>query len=82
MALRSEAQWKTFFQTAGITDDTALNTYDKSFTDNGFNEQSLALLDKETLTEVGITLIGHKLAILQCASTQQSLPEQRREEGG
>ena len=76
MALLTEAQWKTFFQTAGITDDTALNTYAKSFADNGFNEQSLALLDKETLTEVGITLIGHKLAILQCASKKQSLPEQ------
>ena len=54
----------------------ASNTYAKAFYDNGFNEQSLALLDKETLTEIGITLLGHKLAILQCASKQHSPPAQ------
>ena len=76
MALQTEAQWKTFIQTAGITDEVASNTYAKAFSDNGFNEQSLALLDKETLTEIGITLLGHKLAILQCASKQHSPPAQ------
>ena len=35
-------------------------TYAKLFKDNDFNEQSLAGLDKETLTEMGITVIGHR----------------------
>ena len=68
MALQSEAQWQEFFKTAGITDETASSTYAKLFTDNGFNQNSLPQLDKATLTELGITLLGHKLAILQCAT--------------
>ena len=72
MALQTEAQWKEFFKTSGITDDAASTTYAKSFVVNGFNEHSLPQLDKETLTEVGITMIGHKLAIIQRASKHTS----------
>ena len=72
MALRSEAQWKQFFTTAGITDDTTSTTYAKTFSDNGFNERSLQVLDKATLTQVGITLLGQQLAILQYAGELRS----------
>ena len=74
MALQTEAQWKTFFISAGIADD-ASTTYAKLFFDNGFNKNSLSGLDKDTLAEVGITLLGHKLAIIKCANQlQQSTP--------
>ena len=72
MALQTEAQWKEFFTTASIS-EAASTTYAKTFVDNGFSELSLALLDKATLSEVGITSIGHQLSILQCAIEQQSL---------
>ena len=68
MALQTEAAWKDFVKSAGITDDAVSSTYAKKFTDNGFNEQSLAGLDKDSLVEMGITMIGHRLAILQRAS--------------
>ena len=74
MALQSEAQWKDFFKTAGITDETASSTYAKSFKDNAFNEHSLPQLDKDSLVELGIMLLGHKLAILQCASKYDTPP--------
>ena len=75
MALQTEAYWKTFIQTAGITDEVVSSTYPKAFSDNGFNA-SLALLDKEILSEIEITLLGYKLAILQSASKQHSPPAQ------
>ena len=68
MALRSEVQWKEFFQTAGI-EDTTSSTYAKSFADNGVTETSLPQIDKETLTELGVTVIGHRLSVLQGART-------------
>ena len=67
MALRTEAQWKVFLTSATITDDAVLSNYAKSFSDNALTELSLEGLDKETLTELGITTIGHRLSILQCA---------------
>ena len=69
MALQTEAQWKEFFTTASIP-EAASQTYAKAFFDNGFSELSLPLLDKQTLTEVGITVIGHQLSILQCAKSR------------
>ena len=76
MALQTEAQWKEFVNSAGINDDTTSTAYAKLFTDNGFNEQSLAVLDKETLVEIGIAMIGHRLALLQCASKRQTVAAQ------
>ena len=65
MALQTEAQWKQFFQSANITDDDVSTTYAKAFVDSGFTEMALPALDKDTLAELGITLLGHKLSILQ-----------------
>ena len=73
MALQSEAEWKEFFTTA-VTDEAASATYAKLFHENGFTKQSLPQLDKDALEELGIKLLGHKLAILQCASKQSESP--------
>ena len=75
MALQTEAQWKGFFTAAGI-DDTASATYAKSFKDNGCNQHSLPPLNQDALTTLGVTMLGHKLAILQCASKYDSTPSQ------
>ena len=68
MALRTEAQWKAFITSAGITDDTVITTYATTFLTNDFNEQSLNLLDKATLTQLGVTSLGHQLAILNASN--------------
>ena len=46
-------------------------TTQKIFIDNAITELSLEGLDKETLTEIGITVVGHRLSILQCARKRQ-----------
>ena len=71
MALQTEAQWKQFFHSAKITDDTVTTNYAKIFMDNEFTELSLDGLDKETLNEIGITVVGHRLSILQCVKKRQ-----------
>ena len=71
MALRTEAQWKEFFQSATITDDAVSTDYAKTFTQNSLTELSLEGLDKDTLTELGITVVGHRLSILQCVRKKQ-----------
>ena len=73
MALQTEAQWKLFFQGARINDYLS-TTYAKTFVDNGFSELSLSQLDKDTLIELGITTIGHRLSILQCAKGRGATP--------
>ena len=72
MALQTEVQWKEFFRTASISDDATSTTYAKAFFDNGFSELSLPQLDRDTLTAVGVTSIGHQLAILQHIKNGQS----------
>ena len=72
MALRTEPQWKEFLKTAGITNDAKLTTYSKGFVDNGCNEHSLTELDKDSLTEIGVDLLGHRLAILKLAAASKN----------
>ena len=68
MALRrTEPQWKSFLSDAGITDDTVLTTYAQSFVQNNLTELSLPGLDKDTLIELGVASIGHRLSILNLA---------------
>ena len=68
MALRrTEPQWKSFLGDAGITDDTVLTTYAQSFVQNNLTELSLPGLDKDTLIELGVASIGHRLSILNLA---------------
>ena len=65
MALRrTEPQWKEFLTNAGIDDDAACTTYAHAFVENGLTETSIPLLDKETLTELGVNKIGHRMSIL------------------
>ena len=65
MALRqTEPQWKEFFATAGISDDAQQTAYAQAFVTNGLTETSIPQLDKDTLIELGITSIGHRLSIL------------------
>lgn len=63
MALQAESDWRTFFLSIGIP-DTASQTYAKSFHDNRVNEELLPSLDKPLLTDLGITVIGDILKIL------------------
>ena len=68
MALRrSEPEWKEFMQSAGITDDERATTYAQKFVEQNLTELSIPALDKETLTELGITAIGDRLSILNLA---------------
>ena len=69
MALRTEAQWKTFFQCAKITNETTLTNYAKIFADSSLTELSLEGLD---ITELGIDVIGHRLPILQRAKNKRA----------
>ena len=64
MALQSEPQWKQFFANVGIIDDAISTTYARLFVDNRINKSSLSHMDKDTLTKLGVTVIGHRLSIL------------------
>ena len=72
MALQTEPQWKSFFTAAGITTAATLDTYAKAFVDNQVTENSLSQLDKDALTELGITTIGHRLSILHAIKERVS----------
>ena len=60
----NEAEWTTFITNAGITDAAKVTAYAKSFVDNGLNETSLPQLDKATLVELGVDVIGHRMSLL------------------
>ena len=67
--LRTEPQWKVFLSTAGITDEAQQTTYAQAFVTNGLNETSIPQLDKDTLIELGVTTIGHRLSILNAVKS-------------
>ena len=62
--LRTYAEWSTFITNAGISEAAAVTNYAKSFVDNGLTETSLPQLDKDTLVELGVTVIGHRMSLL------------------
>ena len=65
MALRTNAEWKAFFHTLGITDDTASTNYATAFVAGHITEEILPHLDKGTLTdELGVTSVGHRISIM------------------
>ncbi len=71
MALRrTEPEWKEFMQSAGITEDARSTTYAQAFLANNLTELSIPQLDKETLTELGVTSIGDRLSILNLANSR------------
>ena len=69
MALQTEPQWKAHFVSLGITDDATSTRYAQSFVTGSITETTLPHLDKETLTELGVTVIGHRLTILNHIKT-------------
>ena len=64
MALQTEPQWKEFFQSVGITDDEVSTRYAQSFVGEHITEAALPHLDKATLVELGVTVIGHRTLLL------------------
>ena len=64
MAQRTEAQWAEFFVNLAIPQDVATH-YAENFVKNRVTDAVLPSLDKQTLNELGITVIGDVLAILQ-----------------
>ena len=69
--LRTEAQWNQFFQSAGNHDDATSDKHAGIFVINGFTEIYLSEIHKETLQELGITVLGHKIAILASAKERK-----------
>ena len=68
--LRTDVQWKAFFTTTiHITDDATATTYAEAFVAGGMTEALLPELDKDTLTELGVTLPGHRMMIIKHAKT-------------
>ena len=55
--LRTEADWKTFLQSAGIQDDATLTTYAGLFVTNGFNEVILGESKNSIIIFIGRSLI-------------------------
>ena len=49
---------------SGIEEEDALK-YANTFQAEGINENTLAMLDKDTLEKLGVDKIGHRLAILK-----------------
>lgn len=66
MALRlcTIPEWTTLFQQLGITDNTTSTAYATSFVEGSIPEVTLPYLDKSTFTDLGITVIGHRITIL------------------
>ena len=64
MALRTETQWVDYFKDLAIPEDTAAQ-YAASFTANRISNAVLPELNKETLKDLGVTIIGDVLTILQ-----------------
>ena len=69
IVVRVQDDWKNYFSNASIPDEHS-QTYAQSFVDNGLNEHSLASLDKDTLIELNVNILGHWLSILISPSTE------------
>ena len=70
MALRSTEQWTSFLEEAGIPAEFA-TTYATKFFENRITELALPELTKETLRDLGITVLGDILAIIRQIKTYQ-----------
>ena len=69
MALQTDVQWKAFFHALGIIDETVKTTYANAFVAGSITEVTLPHLDKATLTELGVDVIGHRLLIMNHIKT-------------
>ena len=72
MVLRVKDDWFNFFCNAGIPPNTA-HTYATAFVNNQITETTLPRLNRQYLTELGITIIGDVLTIL-AHTTSDSVP--------
>ena len=61
------------FTDAGIEEKYA-KTYAEAFANEGINMGNMSLLDKESLEEMGVEKLGHKLAILQMCKEWNAKP--------
>ena len=70
MALRPESepmdahQWERFLIKAGIQQESA-NSHAKTFAENKLSQDSLSMLDKPTLKDLGVSVLGEVLTILK-----------------
>ena len=61
---RTKADWETTFKEAGIA-ATDATTYATTFVQQHMTMGALSLLDRATLTEMGVTAVGDALAIIK-----------------
>ena len=73
MVLWVKEDWIQFFIAASIPDDAA-NSYETTFVENRITESLLPQLDRQFLTQLGITIIGDVLCILKETKQQQTSP--------
>ena len=73
MVLWVKEDWIQFFIAANIPDDAA-NSYATTFVENRITESLLPQLDRQYLTQLGITIIGDILCILKEAEQWQTWP--------
>ena len=70
MALRTRSNdWQELLTKMGIPADSA-RTYAKTFVEESITKNSLTMIDREVLKELGVTTMGHALAILKLAKKQ------------
>ena len=70
MVLRTGSDdWQELLTKIGISADSA-KTYAKTFVEENITKDSLTMIDWEVLKELGVTTMGHALAILKLAKEQ------------
>ena len=71
LQIRTSAEWTSFFTDAGIP-ATESAAYAETFSTSRMTELSLPVLDKATLVDIGITVLGDQLAILSRAKLKSA----------
>ena len=71
--IRTAKEWETFFTNAEIPEDES-NEYAELFVENRITEATITDLHKETLRELGTTVLGNELAIIQDAKRTSTTP--------
>ena len=67
----AQPTWKDLFISVGIKDDAA-EKYAEIFDQQRMSRETLVMLDRQTLTELGITVIGDALSILRLAKSVET----------
>ena len=67
--LTGSDDWQELLTKIGISADSARN-YAKTFVKESITKNSLIMIDREILKELGVTTMGHALAILKLAKEQ------------